>query len=48
MMRFAGNNNRFEMRDVILEIQTELYPKLPSGSRACLFVSGEGQRRLTG
>ena len=41
MMRFSGSGNRFEMRDVVLEIETELYPKLPRGGYTrCLFVPG--------
>jgi hypothetical protein len=40
MMRFSGSNNRFEMRDVVLEIETELYPKLPRGYTRCLFIAG--------
>src|SRR5688500_13539656 len=38
MMRFSGNDNRFEMRDVVLEIETELYRKLPGGYTRCLFI----------
>jgi hypothetical protein len=40
MIRFSGSANRFEMRDVVLEIETELYPKLPRGYVRCLFVPG--------
>lgn len=40
MIRFSGSDNRFELRDVVLEIATELYPKLPRGYTRCLFVSG--------
>ena len=40
MIRFSGNDNRFELRDVVLEIDTELYPKLPRGYTRCLFIPG--------
>ena len=40
MIRFSGSGNRFEMRDVVLEIDTELYPKLPRGYTRCVFVPG--------
>jgi hypothetical protein len=40
MIRFAGSDNRFDMRDVVLEIETDLYRKLPRGYTRCLFVPG--------
>lgn len=40
MIQFSGNDNHFEMRDVILEIDTSLYPKLPRGYARLVFVSG--------
>jgi hypothetical protein len=40
MLRFSGSDNRFDMRDVILEIDTQLYPKLPRGYVRCLFIPG--------
>ena len=40
MIRFSGSDNRFELRDVVLEIETELYPKLPRGYTRCLFIPG--------
>jgi hypothetical protein len=44
MIRFSGSDNRFEMRDVVLEIETELYPKLPRGYVRCLFIPGNKNR----
>ena len=40
MIRFSGGDNRFDLRDVVLEIETDLYAKLPRGYTRCLFVSG--------
>jgi hypothetical protein len=40
MLRFSGNNNRFDMRGVTLEIETSLYRKLPGGYMRCVFVTG--------
>jgi hypothetical protein len=40
MIRFSGSDNRFEMRDVVLEIETDLYRKLPRGYTRCLFIPG--------
>lgn len=40
MIRFSGSDNRFELRDVVLEIETELYAKLPRGYTRCLFIPG--------
>src|SRR4051794_15459703 len=41
MIRFSGNDNRFDLKDVVLEIDTTLYPKLPHGYTRCLFVPGK-------
>ncbi|MBL9203723.1 MAG: hypothetical protein JNN01_01460 [Opitutaceae bacterium] len=42
MMEFSGSGNVFDLRDVILEIPTTLYPRLPGGGYVrCLFVSGD-------
>lgn len=38
MLRFTGNDNRFDLTGVTLEIDTTLYPKLPRGYVRCLFV----------
>lgn len=41
MMVFSGNNNRFELENVTIEIDTTLYSKLPGGGYVrCLIVSG--------
>lgn len=40
MLQFSGNNNRFDFTGVTIEIDTSLYPKLPSGYTRCLFVTG--------
>jgi len=40
MIRFTGSDNRFELRDVVLEIETDLYRKLPRGYTRCLFIPG--------
>lgn len=40
MINFSGSNNRFDLSGVTLEIETELYPKLPRGYTRCLFISG--------
>lgn len=40
MIRFSGSDNRFDLRDVVLEIETDLYRKLPRGYTRCLFVPG--------
>lgn len=40
MIRFSGNDNRFDLKDVVLEIDTTLYPRLPHGYTRCLFVPG--------
>jgi len=41
MFVFSGSNNRFDFRGVVLEIDTSLYKKLPSGGYVrCLFVPG--------
>jgi hypothetical protein len=41
MMAFSGSGNTFHMEDVILEIETELYPRLPRGYVRCLYISGD-------
>ena len=41
MFVFRGNDNRFDLRDVTLEIDTTLYPKLPGKSYIrCLIIAG--------
>jgi hypothetical protein len=40
MIRFSGSNNRFDLKGVVLHIETELYRKLPRGYVRCLFVRG--------
>jgi hypothetical protein len=40
MLRFSGDNNRFDLRGVTLEIDTALYAKLPAGYTRCVFLSG--------
>jgi hypothetical protein len=40
MIRFSGSDNRFDLRDVVLEIETDLYAKLPRGYTRCLFIPG--------
>ncbi|MEO5712371.1 MAG: right-handed parallel beta-helix repeat-containing protein [Luteolibacter sp.] len=43
MLVFEGKNNRFDLRDVIIEIDTSLYAKLPQrGYTRCLIVQGSG------
>ncbi len=45
MFLFRGDNNRFDFRDVVLEIDTTLYPKLPGQSYIrCLIIAGSGNR----
>ncbi len=41
MLRFSGNDNHFDLRGVIIEIDTNLYSKLPAGYMRCLFVVGK-------
>lgn len=48
MLRFSGSNNTFDLRDVVIEIDTTLYAKLPrpltKGYTRCLFVTGTNNR----
>jgi hypothetical protein len=38
---FRGNDNRFDLRDVVIEIDTALCAKLPQGGYTrCLIVEG--------
>jgi hypothetical protein len=41
MIRFSGSNNRFDFRDVVIEIDTTLYARLPRGYTRCLFIPGD-------
>lgn len=41
MFVFRGSNNRFDLREVTFEIDTELYRKLPQGGYTrCLIIAG--------
>lgn len=43
MFLFRGDNNRFDLRDVVIEIDTTLYAKLPGRSYIrCLIITGNG------
>lgn len=43
MIVFGGKDNRFDLRNVIIEIDTSLYAKLPQrGYTRCLIVQGGG------
>jgi hypothetical protein len=43
MFVFRGDNNRFDLRDVVMEIDTTLYAKLPQGGYTrCLIIAGNG------
>lgn len=45
MFVFRGNENRIELKGVILEIDTSLYQKIPQGGYTrCLIVAGKGNR----
>ncbi len=45
MMRITGDDNHLDLRDVVLEIDTTLYPKLPQGGYTrCVIVSGNNNR----
>lgn len=45
ILEFAGSNNRFDLRDVVIEIDTALYPKLPGGEYTrCVFISGNNNQ----
>jgi len=47
MFVFKGDNNRFDLTGVIIEIDTALYRKLPGGYTRCIIVRGVGNT-LTG
>jgi hypothetical protein len=43
MFVFRGDRNRFDLRDVVFEIDTALYAKLPGGGYTrCLIIAGNG------
>lgn len=42
MLVLRGDNNRFDLRDVVIEIDTTLYEKLPHGYTRCLIIAGNG------
>lgn len=43
MFVFRGNDNRFDLREAVIEIDTTLYPKLPGRSYIrCLIIAGSG------
>jgi hypothetical protein len=43
MFVFSGDQNRFDLREVVIEIDTELYAKLPGRSYIrCVIISGKG------
>lgn len=45
MFVFQGSNNRFDFRDVTIEIDTSLYAKVPQrGYTRCFIVEGDGNR----
>ena len=45
MLEFGGNNNKFDLQNVIIEIDTSLYAKLPQGEYTrCLFISGNNNQ----
>jgi hypothetical protein len=45
MFVFRGNDNRFDLRDVVLEIDTSLYHLLPQGGYTrCLIIAGHRNR----
>ncbi|HYD83155.1 MAG TPA: hypothetical protein VEA63_03865, partial [Opitutus sp.] len=45
MFVFHGSDNRFDLRDVVIEIDTALYAKLPQGGYTrCLIVEGARNR----
>ena len=41
-LRFGGSNNTFDFTGVTIEINTELYSKLPYGYMRCVFIDGDG------
>lgn len=40
MIALTGSDNRFDFRDVVFEIDTGIYPKMPGGYLRCILVSG--------
>ncbi|MES2477142.1 MAG: hypothetical protein V4640_15260 [Verrucomicrobiota bacterium] len=40
MIAFTGSNNRFDFSQVIVEIDTAIYPKMPDGYLRCMLISG--------
>jgi hypothetical protein len=45
MFMFRGDHNRFDLRGVVIEIDTTLYAKLPPGGYTrCLIVAGNGNQ----
>ncbi len=43
MFVFRGDNNRFDLREVTLEIDTTLYRKVPQGGYTrCIIIAGDG------
>ena len=43
MFVFRGDGNRFDFRDVVIEIDTTLYDKVPEGGYTrCLIIAGSG------
>ncbi len=40
LLRFSGSDNTFDFTEVTIEIDTELYSKLPYGYMRCLFIDG--------
>ena len=41
LLRFSGSDNTFDLSGVTIEIDTDLYRKLPYGYMRCLFVTGD-------
>ncbi len=45
MLEFGGSNNKFDFRNVVIEIDTSLYSKLPGGEYTrCIFISGNNNQ----
>jgi hypothetical protein len=42
LLRISGSNNTFDFSGVTIEIDTELYGKLPYGYMRCIFIDGDG------
>lgn len=40
LLRFSGSHNTFDFSGVTIEIDTELYSKLPYGYMRCIFIDG--------